>query len=82
VSEAVDTLDKGKQGKGGAGEFVRETRDELNKVSFPSSDDVKGTTLIVIINVIFFAVYLFSVDRIWAWLLEGLNWLVNRIAGL
>jgi preprotein translocase SecE subunit len=80
VSEAVDTLDKGK--KEGIGEFVRKTREELDKTSFPSSNDVKNTTIIVIVNVIFFAIYLFLIDKGWTYLLDGLTWLVNRIAGL
>ncbi len=84
MSEAVDTLDGGKdkRGKESVGEFVRKTREELDKTSFPSSDDVRNTTIIVIISVIFFAIYLFLVDTGWTYALEGLTWLVNRIAGL
>ena len=80
MSEAVDTLDK--KNKGGVGEFVRETREELNKTSFPSSDDVRNTTIIVIIFVIFFALYLFAIDLAWDYVLAGLTWLVNQIAGV
>lgn len=82
MSEAIDTVDNNKEGKGGVGQFVRETREELTKVSYPSSDDVKATTLIVIINVIFFAIFLFLVDRGWTYALEGFTWLVNKIAGI
>lgn len=64
------------------GEFVRKTREELDKTSFPSSNDVKNTTIITIISVIFFAVYLFLVDKGWTYVIEGLTWLVNRIVGL
>jgi preprotein translocase, SecE subunit, bacterial len=81
VSEAIDTLDNKKDGKPGVGQFVRETREELNKVSFPSSDDVRSTTLIVIINVIFFAVFLFLVDQAWTYILDGFTWLINKLAG-
>jgi preprotein translocase SecE subunit len=79
MSEAV--LEKGKK-KEGIGEFVQKTREELKKTSFPSSNDVKNTTIIVIVNVVFFAVYLFLIDRGWKYILEGLNWLVNKIAGI
>jgi len=83
VSEAVDTLDnKGKDGKESVGEFIRNTREELNKTSFPSSDDVKNTTMIVIINVIFFAIFLFLIDRAWVYIIDGLTWLVNKIVGI
>ena len=83
MSEAVDTLDnKNKGGKEGVGEFIRHTREELDKTSFPSSDVVKNTTIIVIVNVIFFAIYLFLVDRAWVYILEALTWLVNKIVGV
>ena len=81
MSEAVDTLEKGNK-KEGIGEFVQKTREELKKTTFPSSDDVKNTTIIVVISVIFFAVYLFLVDHAWVYILEALNWTVNKIAGI
>ena len=67
--------------KEGVGEFIQKTRAELDKTSFPSSDDVKNTTIIVIVNVIFFALFLFLVDQGWVYLLEALTWVVNKIAG-
>jgi preprotein translocase SecE subunit len=81
VSEAVDTLDKGNK-KEGVGEFIRETREELKKSSFPSSNDVKNTTIIVIVNVIFFALYLFVIDRGWTYIIDGLTWLINKLVGI
>ena len=80
MSEAADPIDR--KHKEGIGEFVTKTRGELDKTSFPSSDDVKKTTIIVIINVIFFAAYLFLVDHAWTYLLEGLTWTINKIAGV
>jgi preprotein translocase subunit SecE len=80
VSEAVDTVNKKRSG--GIGRFVTDTREELRKVSFPSREDVQGTTLIVIANVIFFAVFLFLVDQAWVYILLGIEWVVNKIAGL
>jgi len=84
VSEAIDTLDNGKNkdGKEGVGDFIRHTREELNKTTFPSTDDVRNTVIIVIINVIFFAIYLFLIDHAWVYVLEAFTWLVNKIAGL
>ena len=85
MSEAVDTLENksgNDGGKGGVGQFVRETREELKKVSFPSSEDVRGTTLIVILNVIFFAIFLFLVDQGWVYLLQAIEWVVNKIVGI
>ena len=83
MSEAVDTLDnKGKGEKESVGEFIRHTRGELDKTTFPSSDAVKNTTIIVIVNVIFFALYLFLIDRAWVYIIDGLTWLVNKIVGI
>jgi preprotein translocase SecE subunit len=80
VSEAVAPIE-GKH-KEGIGEFVTKTRAELDKTSFPSSEDVKNTVIIVIVSVIFFAAYLFLVDHGWTYLLEGLTWVINKIAGV
>jgi preprotein translocase SecE subunit len=82
VSEAVDTLDNQDKRKESIGEFIQHTREELDKTTFPSSDDVKNTTIIVIANVIFFAVFLFLIDHFWTYLLDGLTWIINRIVGI
>lgn len=76
-----EALSEGKK-KEGVGEFIRKTREELDRTTFPSSDDVKKTTIIVVISVIFFAIYLFLIDQSWVYLLEGLTWVVNKIAGI
>jgi preprotein translocase SecE subunit len=78
VAEAV--LEKGKK-KESVGEFIKNTRAELDRTTFPSSDDVKNTTIIVIVSVLFFAVYLFLIDQAWTYILEALTWVVNKIAG-
>ena len=80
MAEAIDTI-KSDEEKGGVGQFVQETREELRRTSFPSREDVQGTTLIVIINVIFFAIFLFLVDWSWVYILRAIEWLVNKIAG-
>ena len=78
MSEAV--LEKSNK-KEGVGEFIKQTRAELDRTTFPTSDEVKNTTIIVIISVIFFAIYLFLIDQAWVYLLEALTWVVNKIAG-
>jgi len=77
MAEAVEV-----KHKEGVGEFIQKTRGELDKTTFPSSDDVKNTTIIVIVSVMFFAAYLFLVDRAWVYVLQGLTWVINKIAGL
>jgi preprotein translocase SecE subunit len=66
----------------GVGEFIKQTRAELDRTTFPSSDDVKNTTIIVIVSVIFFAIYLFLIDQAWVYILEFLTWVVNKLAGV
>lgn len=80
MSEAVDTIPEKRSG--GAVEFVGEVREELKKTSFPSGEDVRNTTIIVIVNVIFFAIFLFLIDQAWVYILFGLEWLINKAAGI
>jgi preprotein translocase subunit SecE len=57
-------------------QFVRDTRAEMRRVSWPSANEVKNTTIITLIAVVFFAIYLFGVDRVWSFLIEHLKtWL-------
>ena len=77
MSEAIE----GKQ-KEGIGEFIQKTRSELDKTTFPSSEDVKNTTIIVIINVFFFAAYLFLIDQSWVYIIQSLTWLINKMVGV
>jgi preprotein translocase subunit SecE len=58
-------------------QFVRDTRSEMRRVSWPSANEVKNTTIITLIAVIFFALYLFGVDRVWAFLIEHLKTLLG-----
>ncbi|HNW61111.1 MAG TPA: preprotein translocase subunit SecE [bacterium] len=43
--------------------FVREVRTEMSKVSWPSRDQLKGQTLVVIFVSLFFAVFIFLIDH-------------------
>jgi preprotein translocase subunit SecE len=57
-------------------QFIRDTRAEMRRVSWPSANDVKNTTVITLVAVIFFALYLFGIDRVWAFLIDHLrSWL-------
>ena len=42
--------------------FYGDVKTELKKVTWPSKKEVYGTTLVVIITVFFFGIYLFLVD--------------------
>jgi preprotein translocase subunit SecE len=58
-------------------QFLRDVRAEMKRVSWPSAKEVKNTTIITLIAVIFSAVYLFLVDRVWAFLIEHLRTLLG-----
>ncbi|MFN2578405.1 MAG: preprotein translocase subunit SecE [Pyrinomonadaceae bacterium] len=58
-------------------QFFGDTRAEMRRVSWPSANEVKNTTIITLIAVIFFALYLFAIDRIWAYLIEHLRTLLG-----
>ena len=55
------------------GQFLRDTRAEMRRVSWPTLIMVRNTTLITLVAVVFFAVYLFLVDRVWTFLIDNLR---------
>ena len=57
-------------------QFLRDTRAEMRRVSWPTLIEVRNTTIITLIAVVFFALYLFGVDRVWSFLIDRLRvWL-------
>jgi preprotein translocase subunit SecE len=62
-------------------QFLRDVRAEMKRVSWPTAKEVKNTTIITLVAVVFFAVYLFLVDRVWAFLIVGLNRLLLWMTG-
>jgi preprotein translocase subunit SecE len=61
-----------------AGKFVRDVRAELGRTTWPTALEVRNTTVITVVAVVFFATYLFVVDRLFAFLLEQ----VHRLFGV
>jgi preprotein translocase subunit SecE len=45
-------------------EFLKEVRSEWNKVSFPTRQEVMGTTVVVLVASLIMAVYLAIADQI------------------
>jgi preprotein translocase subunit SecE len=43
--------------------FVKEVRNELKRVSWPSKDEIRGSTTVVIVIVLVLAVFIGLVDR-------------------
>ena len=44
--------------------FFKEVRQEMAKVSWPSREELKGSTVIVIIISLFFSLYIYGIDKI------------------
>lgn len=44
--------------------FVKESRDELKKVTWPDRDEVTSFTMVVIVSVIVISIFLWLVDTI------------------
>ncbi len=49
--------------------FLKETRAELKKVTWPSRNEITNTTVVVILATFFFGFYLFFMDIIFSWLI-------------
>ncbi len=64
VKEMNEFLQKAKASFGSAIEFLKDTRKELNNVSWPSRRELTGTTLVVIFAVFFFGFFLWVVDSV------------------
>jgi preprotein translocase subunit SecE len=62
---------------GRTAQFLRDVRAEMRRVSWPTLNEVRNTTIITLIAVIFFASYLFLVDRVWAFLIDHLRSLLG-----
>jgi preprotein translocase subunit SecE len=50
--------------------FIREVRNELKRVSWPSRDEIRGSTTVVIVIVLILAVFIGLVDRALAFLVS------------
>lgn len=48
-------------------QFLKEVRTELARIEWPKKDEFIGSTMVVLILVCMFAIFLGGVDRIIAW---------------
>jgi len=53
-------------------QFVRESRDELKRVTWPDRDEVTSFTMIVIVAVVIVSLFLYGVDTVLGMLVKGL----------
>lgn len=63
-------------------QFFHDVRAEMKRVSWPPFKHVQNTTIITLVAVIFFAVYLFLVDQALARVIGGLDWAIEKLARL
>lgn len=56
-------------------EFFRDTNAEMKKVTWPNRNEVVGTTVVVIIATVIFAVYLWGCDQVFT---QATLWLFNK----
>lgn len=62
-------------------QFWREVVLEMKKVSWPTRTEVINTTIITIIVVFFFALFLFGADVALSYLISGIEWGAKKILG-
>ncbi len=55
------------------GRFTHDVRAELDRVSWPTAEQVRNTTIITVIAVIFFAAYLWAVDHSFAYVIDQIQ---------
>ncbi len=55
------------------GNFLKEVRAELKKVTWPGRMEVYSTTIVVIVATIFFGFYLFFMDIIFSWVITEIK---------
>ena len=60
----MNWLDKVKNFFSSIPRFLGEVKAEMKKVSFPTRDEVVGTTIVVLVTSVVFAVYLWAADLI------------------
>ena len=59
-------------------QFVRQVRQEMQKVTWPEKKDTFISSAIVIILVILFSLFFLVTDQIWS---KGLQWIIEKGSG-
>ena len=60
-------------------QFWHEVVLEMKKVTWPTRTEVVNTTMIVVVAVFFFALYLFCADIFLTYLIQGVEWVARKI---
>jgi preprotein translocase subunit SecE len=64
----VSVVDKPKQWMDSTRDFWRDTTGEMKKVTWPTRSEVIGTTVVVLIATMVFALYLWGADQVFFFL--------------
>ena len=59
-------------------QFVRQVRQEIQKVTWPEKKDTFISSAIVIVLVILFSLFFLVTDQIWS---KGLRWIIEKGSG-
>ncbi|MDZ7317364.1 MAG: preprotein translocase subunit SecE [candidate division KSB1 bacterium] len=51
-------------------QFFQDVKSEMAKVSWPTKEELKGETALVIIVSLAFSVFIFAVDHLLSWLIQ------------
>ena len=74
----MNPVDKIKDSAQSAKQFYSDVRSEMKKVTWPARQEVFGTTIVVVIAVFFFGLYLGLIDYL---LSMGLNFVLTYFRG-
>ena len=58
--------------------FVRQVRQEMQKVTWPEKKDIFISSAIIILLVILFSLFFLLTDQIWS---KGLRWIIEKGSG-
>ena len=75
----MNPAEKIKEWTDGSKQFYLDVRSEMKKVSWPGRQEVMGTTVVVVVAVFFFGLYLGLVDYL---LSMGLNGILRYFGGV
>ena len=59
-------------------QFVRQVRQEMQKVTWPERKDIFISSAIIILLVVLFSLFFLVTDQIWS---KGLRWIIEKGSG-
>jgi len=59
-------------------QFVRQVRQEMQKVTWPERKDIFISSAIIILLVVLFSLFFLVTDQIWS---KGLQWIIEKGSG-